>query len=339
MRNSYFLVLNYSIFLLFFAFVAVIISVFTTFASMNERKGCVATVGFFDGVHRGHQYLIGQVKEIAKATGRESAVITFDRHPRQVLHSDYQPKLLSSLDVKELLLSRQNVDRVEVLHFDEALAGLSAHDFMRDVLRDEYRVECLVLGYDNRFGRRNGVECFDDYVAYGKELGMEVVRAKEWRENMKVSSSQVRRLLEKGDIDAANACLGYNYTIVGKVVEGHQNGRQMGFPTANIDTKDWGQLIPAAGVYAVRVRRQRSMTLMRGMMNIGSRPTFDGDNQTLEVNIFDFRDDIYNEMLLVSFVKKIRDEHRFDSPDDLAHQLERDRMEIEQIFDKETDDE
>ena len=305
---------------------------------MNEGKRYVATIGMFDGVHRGHQYLIEQVKHVAEATGRLSMVITFDRHPRRVLHSDYQPQLLSPLDVKELLLSRQRLDRVVVLHFDEELAGMSACDFMREVLKERYGVDCLVLGYDNRFGRRDHEESFEDYVAYGKQMDIEVVRAEELKGDVHVSSSQVRRCLMGGDIKQANNLLGYCYTIVGKVVGGLQNGRQMGFPTANLDTEPWGQLVPAAGVYAVRVRRQNGMTFMRGMMNIGSRPTFDGIGQTLEVNIFDFRDNLYDEMLLVSFVAKVRDEQRFGTPEQLAEQLEKDRTTIEELFEKEAEE-
>lgn len=315
----------------------VVLSVFTTFAVMNERKGCVATIGFFDGVHRGHQYLIEQVRKLAETTGRKSMVMTFDHHPRQVLHSDYQPRLLSSLDVKLLLLSRQHIDKIEVLHFDETMARMSAYDFMRDVLQGTYGVDCLVLGYDNRFGSRNEDESFEDYVKYGKELGMEVVRAHELAGDVHVSSSHVRRLLTAGDITEANRCLGYQYTIVGKVVDGERNGRQIGFPTANIDITEWGQLMPAAGVYAVRVRRKNSMQLMRGMMNIGHRPTFDGIEQTAEVNIFDFRDNLYGETLLVTFVRRIREERRFDSPELLAEQLDKDRAIILEMFDKETE--
>lgn len=305
---------------------------------MNEGKRYVATIGMFDGVHRGHQYLIEQVKHVAEATGRQSMVITFDRHPRQVLHSDYQPLLLSSLDVKELLLSRQRLDRVEVLHFDEALASMSAHDFMHDVLRKQYGVECLVLGYDNRFGRRDREETFEDYVAYGREIGMEVIRAKELEGDEHVSSSHVRRLLAAGDVEGANRCLGYSYTIVGRVVGGEQNGRQIGFPTANIDTTDWGLMMPAAGVYAVKVRRKNSMSLMRGMMNIGNRPTFDGTGQTAEVNIFDFNENLYGEILLVAFVSRVREEHRFESPEQLAEQLTKDREIIEELFNKDSDE-
>lgn len=299
----------------------------------------VATIGMFDGVHRGHQYLIEQVRDVAEASGRKSMVITFDSHPRQVLHSDYQPRLLSSLDIKLLLLSRQHLDKVEVLHFDEAMAAMSAHDFMRDVLHAQLGVGCLVLGYDNRFGRRNQEETFDDYVAYGREIGMEVIRAKELQDEAHISSSHVRRLLSAGDVENANRCLGYHYTIVGKVVGGEQNGRQIGFPTANIDTAEWGLLMPAAGVYAVKVRRKNSMTQMRGMMNIGHRPTFDGTEQTAEVNIFDFREDLYGEVLLVSFVGRVREERKFDSPVMLAEQLAKDREVIEELLKKEIDNE
>ena len=293
----------------------------------------VATIGFFDGVHRGHRFLIDRVIEEAQQSGMSSAVITFDRHPREVLQTDYQPDLLSTLDEKLLLLSKTHVDNIVVLHFDASLAALTAHDFMRDVLQGQLKVRKLIIGYDNRFGH-NRSEGFDDYVCYGKELGIEVIRADAFLpDDVRVSSSVIRTCLREGRVEEANRLLGYDYTIESRIVSGYQNGRKMGFPTANLDVTRCQQLLPASGVYAVLVRLKDSVGWKRGMMNIGHRPTFNGTTTSMEVNLFNFSGDLYGQELLVSFISKIRDERKFDSIDALAEQLQHDKVQINKLFD------
>lgn len=293
----------------------------------------VATIGFFDGVHRGHRFLIDRVIEEAQRLGMSSAVITFDRHPREVLQTDYQPDLLSTLDEKLLLLSKTHVDNTVVLHFDASLAALTAHDFMRDVLQRQLKVRKLIIGYDNRFGH-NRSEGFDDYVRYGKELGIEVIRADAFLpDDVRVSSSVIRTCLREGRVEEANRLLGYDYTIESRIVSGYQNGRKMGFPTANLDVTRCQQLLPASGVYAVLVRLKDSVGWKRGMMNIGHRPTFNGTTTSMEVNLFNFSGDLYGQELLVSFISKIRDERKFDSIDALAEQLQHDKVQINKLFD------
>lgn len=290
----------------------------------------VATIGFFDGVHRGHRYLIDQVKTVAKEHGMQSMVITFDRHPREVLHSDYQPQMLSTLSEKTAMIEATGVDRCEVLPFDEAMASLSAYDFMKTVLRDRLGVKYLVIGYDNRFGH-NRAEGFDDYVRYGRELGIEVIRAKAFVLNgVNISSSVVRSFLSEGEVEMAAMCLGYQYSITGKVVGGVQEGRKMGFPTANIDIQGMKKMLPAHGVYAV-VAKLSDGKQYQAMMNIGTRPTFHGDKTTLEVNLFDFSGNLYGELLTVSFVKRLREERKFESEKALMQQLEKDREECLKI--------
>lgn len=300
-------------------------------------KPLVATIGFFDGVHRGHQFLIKQVCDEAKASGMESAVITFDEHPRKVLHQDYQPRLLSTLEEKLILLSRTGIGNAVVLHFDREMAGLSAHDFMEKVLRDRLNVKKLIIGYDNRFGH-NRAEGFYDYVRMGHEMGIEVIQSQAFSlDGVNVCSSYIRKLIEKGELELANKCLGYPYAIYGKVVSGYQEGRKLGFPTANLDLSGSGQLVPANGVYGVKVRLQDSMQYRRGMMNIGTRPTFNGKNLSIEAYIFDFSDDIYGQTLVAAFIHRIRDEHKFDSAEELAEQMRNDAKIIEEQFDKESE--
>lgn len=294
----------------------------------------VATIGFFDGVHRGHQYLIGKVRALAKQSGMESMVITFGNHPRQVLDGNYHPHLLSNLDTKLRMLSETLVDNCVVLPFDKELASLSAHEFMGKILRDRLNVNKLVIGYDNHFGHGRG-EGFSDYLCYGEELGMEVLRGEPFKLNdIMVSSSVIRSFISNGEIEQANECLGYAYTITGKVVKGFHEGRKMGFPTANISMEDSSIMVPANGVYAVLVHISQSDKSMPAMMNIGVRPTFGGNKQTLEVYILDFSGDLYDEIVKVSFVRRMRSERKFDSINELVCQLIKDKENVKEIFNK-----
>lgn len=284
----------------------------------------VATVGFFDGVHSGHRYLIDRLKAVARENNCMSMIITFDKHPRQVLNSDYKPMLLSTLDEKLNLLSQTGIDCCVVLPFTADMADLSAHDFMKTILSERLSVATLMIGYDNRFGHRRE-DGYEQYVAYGKELGISVIDSDSFSYgNGSVSSSMVRRFISVGDVERAAECLGRPYSLSGMVVHGEAKGRTIGFPTANIVPADADKLIPDGGVYAVLVSLDDSSTMLNGMMNIGSRPTFEGKMQTLEVHIFDFDGDIYKHSLRVFFIKKIRNERCFSSPDELAKQLETD---------------
>ena len=302
-----------------------------------QLQACVATIGFFDGVHRGHQFLIRHLVETARQDGLASTVITFDEHPRKVLQSDYQPEMLSTLDSKLLLLSKTEVDNAVVLHFDRQMAALSAREFMQQVLHDHLNVKKLFIGYDHRFGH-NRADTFDDYVRYGKEMGIEVIKNEAFQiDGVNISSSVIRSFLKEGEIEMANQCLGYPYTIIGKVVNGYHEGRKLGFPTANLDISHFGQLIPAPGVYAVKARMENMVVWKHGMMNIGTRPTFNGKGITLETHIFNFDGDIYDQLLLVSFVKRIRGEQKFDGPEELALQLKEDEETVLSLFDKEAE--
>lgn len=292
-----------------------------------------ATIGFFDGVHRGHRYLIDSLKERAgKGGAGQSMVITFDAHPRLVLHKDYRPRLLCTAGEKIERLAQTGVDACVVLHFDEAMASLPARTFMKEVLLGRLNVRTLVTGYDNRFGRDRS-EGFDDYVSYGREMGIAVERADAFTLNgVQVSSSVIRSFLSEGEVRMAAMCLGYGYRLTGRVVGGYQEGRRMGFPTANIVPGDSLKLVPRAGVYAVRVWLDGSAEAMGGMMNIGTRPTFGGTDTTLEVNIFGFSGYVYGHTLTVEFADKLRDERKFPSARRLMEQLEEDKRAAERVL-------
>lgn len=299
---------------------------------------CVATIGFFDGVHSGHRYLIRQVKEIASAKGLHSAIVTFPVHPRKVMNADYHPELLTTADEKISLLSEIGIDYCLMLDFTPDISQLSAQEFMHKVLKERYQVECLVIGYDHRFGH-NRSEGFEDYVRYGKEIGIEVIRAKAYTSSIEiggerhvpVSSSLIRRLLHEGDVDIAARCLGYEYFLDGTVVGGYQVGRKIGFPTANLNVDNSDKLIPADGVYAVWVEFDGKKYM--GMLNIGVRPTIDnGPNRTVEVNILRFNSDIYDKCIRLTFVKRTRPELKYNNIDELIEQLHKDAEETEAIL-------
>lgn len=293
----------------------------------------VATIGFFDGVHLGHRYLIEQVKEEAALSGMASAVITFPVHPRKVMHTDYQPELLTTYEERLEMISSTGIDYCIIIDFTPEIAALSAQQFMDNILRKQYRVSGLVIGYDHRFGRDRS-EGFDDYCRFGKELGINIVRARAYTidNEITISSSMIRRLLHTGDVQLADRFLGYNYILQGIVTGGHQIGRTLGFPTANLYIEDKYKLVPQDGVYAIHVTVQG--ITYNGMLNIGHRPTINnGKDRSIEVHILDFNSDIYNFPIKISFIKFIRAEMKFAGKDDLRIQLEKDRIAVKSVLD------
>lgn len=284
-----------------------------------QEIGYVATIGMFDGVHCGHQFVLQHVVDEARQRGLQSMAITFDKSG---------PQTLTPLDQKRLLLTKTGIDRIEVLTFNDALKQMTAREFMQQELRDRLGVKVLLTGYDNRFGH-NRTEGFDDYVRYGQELGIEVLQLPQEGE---ISSSIIRQLVAEGAISKANELLGNPYTILGSVEHGEHIGTKLGYPTANLVLVDDSQLIPAAGVYAVKIRMENSVEWKHGMMNIGMRPTFDGQSQTLEVNVFRLKENLYGQQLQVAFFERLRGEQRFDSIEALKAQLQQDAIEAERIL-------
>ncbi len=296
---------------------------------MTQRRVKVATIGFFDGVHRGHQYLIRQVVDEAQRRGGIPVAVTFSNHPRSVLRSETEIQLLSTGEEKERLLRHYGIQEVRMLEFTGELARQSAREFMSHTLRGEIGVDVLVIGYDHRFGydRREG---FDDYVRYGMEMGMEVVRARVYEQNsVTVSSSLIRSELLRGKVADVKELLGYGYSIGGVVTGGFQIGRKIGYPTANIRV-DNHKIIPCDGVYAVRVMVDG--TFYGGMLNIGCRPTFDNGRRSVEVNLFDFSGDIYNERIRVYFVAFMRHERKFGTVDEFITQLSHDERQAKDLI-------
>lgn len=288
-----------------------------------------ATIGFFDGVHQGHRFLMERLKGEAAKCGMRSMVITFERHPRQVVQGEWKPELLTELLEKLRLLKATGIDTVVVLRFNRQMAALSAREFMQ-LMRDRLGVRMLLTGYDNRFGHDRS-EGFEDYQCYGRELGIEVLGGDALAVGQQnVSSSRIRSLLKEGKVEEATLCLGRPYSICGQVVHGEQIGRTIGFPTANLQPDD-DLLIPMDGVYAVMVDIGGE-TNKHGIMNIGTRPTFDGRNRTLEVNIIDEMGNFYDQVITVHFIARLRSERQFPSAEALALQIQKDKEQAEQIL-------
>ena len=283
----------------------------------------VATIGFFDGVHLGHRFLINQVKVATSQTGWKSSVITFPVHPRQVIQSEFQPQLLSSPEEKIELLDTTGIDNCIFLPFTRELSLLTAWEFMQ-LLYEKYYVRMLVIGYDHRFGH-NRAETFEDYCRYGRELGIHIMQATAYtQEQDKVSSSSIRRALLAGDVSTAKKYLGYNYFLEGTVVDGYKVGRKIGFPTANLQVDFPNKLIPSVGVYAVSVHVNGQK--YKGMLNIGHRPTINnGNDLSIEVHILDFQGDIYHQKIRIEFVDFLRPEMKFNSVDELISQMQKDK--------------
>lgn len=299
--------------------------------SHDTLKPSIAAIGFFDGVHLGHHYLIEQVKEEAARKGFCSALVTFPVHPRKVMNAEYKPELLTSYDEKIELLELAGIDYCFALDFTSAISHLTAYDFMRSILKKRYNIHGLVIGYDHRFGH-NRSEGFDDYCRYGEELDIEIIHARaRIINNVTISSSVIRRLLHDGDVALAATSLGYEYFLEGTVIDGYKVGRTIGFPTANIRVTDPDKLVPADGVYAVRVIVNGNT--YAGMLNIGHRPTINnGHNRSIEVHILHFHSDIYNCPIRISFVQRIRSEMKFTGKEQLIEQLSKDASVVERLL-------
>ncbi|MDR0427587.1 MAG: bifunctional riboflavin kinase/FAD synthetase [Dysgonamonadaceae bacterium] len=284
-------------------------------------EATIATIGFFDGVHRGHRYLLSRLKAFGKQENLKTAIITFPVHPRKVLHRDYQPQLLNTLSEKLELLASAGIDYCYIPEFSVELSRYSARDFMREILKNKLNIKGLLIGYDHRFGKNRADEA-EQYMEYGKMYGMKVFKIDEFEgENEHISSTHIRTLLSEGDIRGANRLLSYNYFIQGKVIEGNKIGRTIGFPTANIQCENTDKILPKEGIYAVYIYPDDNRKLP-GMAYIGKRPTVsDSGDIRPEAHIFDFYEDLYNKQIRIEFIDFLREGTRFQSLDELKRQL------------------
>ncbi|MEN7551415.1 bifunctional riboflavin kinase/FAD synthetase [Rapidithrix thailandica] len=290
----------------------------------NEGKSIV-TSGTFDGIHIGHQKILSRLKEIARKEGGESIVLTFWPHPRLVLFPEQTDlKLLSTLEEKIALFERYGIDHLVIAEFSPEFAQLSSTDFIKKIIINQLKTKKLVIGYDHRFGK-NREGSFEYLRQNATSFGFEVeeIPPQEVKE-VTVSSTKIRQALAEGQVDIANKYLGHDYSLSGKVVHGDKIGRKLGYPTANLEISERFKLIPRTGIYAVEVLYQGGT--YQGMLNIGNRPTLKENlSTTIEVNLFDFDQEIYGEYLTILLKKYLREELKFNSMEELRDQIARDK--------------
>ncbi|UPZ16554.1 bifunctional riboflavin kinase/FAD synthetase [Flavobacterium humidisoli] len=298
------------------------------FHSINDfqsTKKTILTLGTFDGVHIGHKKILERITENTENGKYESLVLTFFPHPRMVLQEKSEIRLLNTIGEKIKLLEATGIENLIVHPFNESFSRLTAEEFVRTILVEKFQIQKIIIGHDHRFGR-NRTANIDDLIAFGIEYGFEVEQiSAEEIEDVSVSSTKIRKALNEGNMALANEYLGYNYFLNGTIVKGKQLGRTIGFPTANINIEEDYKLIPKIGVYVVKATINDE-TLF-GMMNIGFNPTVNGEKQTIEVHLFNFDKDIYDQNIEVSLLHYIRDEQKFSSVDALKAQLNQDKIE------------
>ncbi len=293
----------------------------------------VATIGIFDGVHQAHRAIIDKLKEAARKVNGESVIVTLWPHPRLVLNNEKGSlKLINTLEEKIALLESTGIDNLIILSFSKSFALTSFEDFVHDILYDRLNIRHLVVGYNHHFGK-NREGNFARLKELSERLGFDIEQLDPVMYGLeRVSSSVIRKLLLEGSIEKANQFLGYEFFLTGRVVEGSHLGRKIGFPTANLNVSDTNKIIPANGVYAVKVINEKK--LYKGMMNIGYRPTVE-DRPTgilLEVNLFEYEGDLYNKELKIIFTGRIRDEKKFSSIDELKDQISLDKTKAIKIL-------
>jgi len=288
-------------------------------------NGTVLTVGTFDGVHRGHRDVIGRVVERARSRGLPSVLVTFDPHPMEVVNPAAAPLLLTTREEKLEVIAESGIDYLAVVPFTQSLAAFTAEEFVERVLRQRFRLDELLIGYDHGFGRQRAGN-----VSVLRELGakdgfkVEVVDAVAAADGHSISSTSIRRAVAGGDLERACSGLGRPYSVSGRVVEGSQRGRSLGFPTLNLGAAPPRKLLPPEGVYAVRVQTPRGPA--GGMLNLGPRPTFGDMNTTLEAHLFDTKGDFYGAQVRVDLIARLRETRRFSAPDQLMKQLRQDEL-------------
>ncbi|TSD62140.1 bifunctional riboflavin kinase/FAD synthetase [Inquilinus sp. KBS0705] len=294
-------------------------------------KNAVVTIGTFDGVHIGHRKIISRIKELADASGGETVILTFFPHPRMILHpEDESIKLITTMDEKAELLEQLGVDHLIITPFSRDFSNQSPEAYIRDVLVNQIGTKKIVIGYDHRFGkdRQGGLA---DLLRLAPQYGFEVVEIPEQDINdVAISSTRIRAALLANEIYVANECLGYPFFITGKVIRGDQLGRQLGYPTANLMLEERYKLIPADGIFAVKVKVEGKE--YAGMAYIGHRPTVNGMTRNIEVNIFDFSGDIYNKQLRMEFLHFVRGDIKFSSLEELTLQLGKDKEDVQALL-------
>jgi riboflavin kinase/FMN adenylyltransferase len=300
------------------------LEIIQSLSNFSYKEKTIVTIGTFDGVHIGHQKILEKVVESAKKEHRKSVLLTFFPHPRMVLQQDSNLELINTIEEKAGLLAKTGLDYLIIHPFSKEFSRLTALDFVRDILVNQLNTSKLIIGYDHHFGknREGNLEQLTEY-SHLYDFEVEEIPSQDIND-VAVSSTKIRRALAEKNIKTANKYLGYNFMLNGTVVNGKQLGGKIGFPTANISIKEDYKLIPKTGVYVVKSLIENR--IFYGMMNIGYRPTVDGNHQTIEVHFFDFNKDLYNQKLTIEILYFLRDEQKFDSVNDLILQLKEDEI-------------
>lgn len=296
--------------------------IFHSINAFNCSKKTILTLGTFDGVHYGHQTILKRVTQSTENGRYESVVLTFFPHPRMVLRENSTIQLLNTIDEKTELLDQLGIENLVIHPFDTAFSNLSAEEFVRDILVAQFKIQKIIIGYDHRFGK-NRTANIEDLIAFGLKYGFEVeqITAQEINE-ISVSSTKIRTAIQDGAIDLANTYLGYPYPLTGKVIQGKQLGRTIGFPTANIEIAEDYKLVPKNGVYVVQSNLNGLEVF--GMMNIGFNPTVGGKNKSIEVYFLDFDQDLYQQTIQVNLIHRLRAEEKFANVEALKSQIKND---------------
>ena len=303
-------------------------TVYTNIQDLPIFNHSVITIGTFDGVHYGHQQILELMKSAAKQVNGETVIITFHPHPRKIIGTNKAPIfLLNTLEEKINLLEKYGIDHLVIIPFTEKFAQQTAEDYISDFLVNTFHPHTIIIGHDHRFGKDRTGD-FQLLADKALEWGYQVKEIPGYMlNNITISSTKIREALLKGDIENAHDLLSYDYYFTGKVVKGNQLGRTIGYPTANIEMIDENKLIPCNGVYSVLVTNEKlKINQQGGMMNIGYRPTVEGNTRTIEVNLFDFDQSLYDETLTITLKKYLRSEVKFSGLDELKKQLEKDKQ-------------
>lgn len=290
------------------------------------------TVGTFDGVHKGHQKLIQRLNQKASAIDGESLIITFHPHPRAVVKTEPEIKLINTIEEKIVLLEKYGIQNLVIVPFNRTFSNQSPQDYIKNFLIDNFSPKVIIIGYNHKFGKDRGGD-IHLLKKEGQHLGFEVEEIAEHEvQDISVSSTKIRKYLLNGAIEMANNLSGHSFTLTGTVIKGQQLGSKIGFPTANLHIADLTKIIPIAGIYAVLVQTNNEQ--FKGMLYIGNRPTLSGTNRSIEVNIFNFDKNIYGEQLSLQLIKKTREDKTFSSIQEMTTAIEQDKVEVEKVLEK-----
>jgi riboflavin kinase/FMN adenylyltransferase len=309
------------------------LKIYNHFSEFKKLENAVVTIGTFDGVHFGHQKILKRLCELAKATGGESVILTFFPHPRLIIDPENQQlKMINTVEEKAKILANLGVDHLIITPFTRDFSNLSPAEYIKQILIDTIGVKNIIVGYDHRFGkdRQGGMSDLQEFAGiYG--FAIEEIPEQDIND-VAVSSTKVRTALLEGDVALAASYLGYNFSIHGRVIKGDKIGRTIGFPTANIFVEETYKLIPSDGIYAVTV--ELNAVVYKGMAYIGQRPTINGMTRNIEVNIFDFSQEIYGQLITMNFLKFLRHDVKFTGLEALKDQLHEDKLATLKFFEE-----